>query len=445
MDIDDVMNGSEEGSESSPDVGDQPTQGRPRLYPVSKVTKDLISFLEEGPPPQVQPVRPASVSTVSLTPTTKSAKSGSRLQRMMSKLSLSREDRMLQDSQHVRGVGIMSAPSTLGSNKPSPLPLAVKPIPPPVLSIPPPVPISQPASTQTSPDDDTLSHMARVDRPRKMSVRKAVPAWEETANRGVSAPHIKEAKMTSSPHPAPAKASPAPASTFTRPTEAKDTNGYTHDNPKPPQSDSPAVMPTTDFTPIEARSRSPTENGNGRADQSGLSRPRSSRPSRRSSVNDEQLNSVRRSSGRRTQLSNGTVDRTQAITVTPSLSEALALDMRNLMVHASTADECRLLVDTFLTRAGITLPFAAPVFEPTPSDVEPLEQSLVHHFLGSDPDEPQLQPTSPVPVETVRPSLQTTHEYPQESKDLQQITAAPMDSASAVHAHHVNTAVAVVS
>jgi hypothetical protein len=427
MDIDDVMNGSEEGSESSPDVGDQPTKGRPRLYPVSKVTKDLISFLEEGPPPQVQPVRPASVSTVSLTPTTKSAKSGSRLQRMMSKLSLSREDRMLQDSQRVRGVGVMSAPSTLGSNRPLPLPLAVKPKPPPVLSIPPPVLISQPPSSQTSPDDDIRPHMTRGDRPRKMSVRKAVPAWEESGNQGVSAPHIKDT------HPA-----PAPASTFTRPTEAKDTNGQTHDNPKPTQSDSPAAMPA-DSTPIEARSRSPTD---GRADQPGLSRPRSSRPSRRSSVNDEQLNSVRRSSGRRTQLSNGTVDRAQAITVTPSLSEVLALDMRSLMVHASTADECRLLVDTFLTRAGITLPFAVPVLEPTPSDVEPLEQSLVHHFLGVDPDEPQLRPTSPVPVQ---PSLQTTHEYPQESKDLQQITVAPMDSANAVHTHHVNTAVAVVS
>lgn len=81
--------------------------------------------------------------------------------------------------------------------------------------------------------------MVRGDCSRNMSVRKAVPAWEETGNQGVSAPHIKDTKMTSPPHPAPAKASPAPASTFTRQTEVKDTNGYTHDNPKLPQSDSP--------------------------------------------------------------------------------------------------------------------------------------------------------------------------------------------------------------
>jgi hypothetical protein len=50
MDIGDIMNGSEEGSQSSPDPGDQPTQGYVPLYPVSKFTMDFTSFLEEGPP-----------------------------------------------------------------------------------------------------------------------------------------------------------------------------------------------------------------------------------------------------------------------------------------------------------------------------------------------------------------------------------------------------------
>ena len=463
MDLDDVMNGSEEGSESSPDLGDRTPQGRPRLYPVSKVTRELISFLEEGPPPQIQPVRSATVSAISLTPTTKSGKS-SRLQRMMSKLSLTREDRVLQASQRDRGVSIVSAPST-----PSVLPVrsatappAVKPLPPPILSIPPPVPISPPPSSQTSPVDDARPHKTRDDR-RRMSVRKAVPVLEGTVNQGVPGPvpPIKHAMITPLPHPTPMTSStpatiptqlngrsqspPAPAP------EANDTNGYIHDNHKLPRCDSPAATPVPlDPTAIEARSRSPTprENGNGRAEQphpQGIYRPRSSRQNHRSSVNDEQSNSARRSSGRRSQQLSGTVDRAPPITITPSLSEAVALDMRRLMAQATTADECRLLVDTFLTRAGITLPFT-PVLEPTPSDVEPLERTLVHLFLGADSFESQSPRTSPVPVEVERHSPPATVEYPQESNDLQQSTVPPMDPVSAVHAHPiVSTAVAVIS
>jgi hypothetical protein len=464
MDIDDIMNGSEEGSESSPDPGDQTLQGRARLYPVSKVTREFISFLEQGPPPEIQPVRSATVSSVSLTPTTKSAKGGNRLQRMMSKLSLSKEDRILHDARRGRGIGNLSAPSSLGSisaNNSIPVPLAVKPTPPPIFSNTPPVPLSPSLSSQTSPVDDVRPHLTRADRPRKMSVRKAVPAWEATVDKNAPSPHTKDAKMASSPQSTPS-ISFVPASPSTQPNgqsqsppspapDAKDTNGYIHDSHKSPRSDSPAATPTSpDSATIEAHSRSPTprENGNGRAEQpysQGTNRPRSSRPNHRSSVNDEEFNSARRGSGRRTQLSNGAVDYAPAVTITPSLSEAVALDMRRLMAQATTADECRLLVDTFLTRAGITLPFT-PVLEPTPPDVELLEPTLVHHFLGADSDELQSQHTSPAPVETEQLPPPITLEYPQESNDLQQHGATPMDSASAVHTHHiVNTPVAVIS
>jgi len=55
------FNGSEDGRSSSPDPGDKATQGRTPLYPVSKATRDLISFLEEGPPPEIQPAAAATV------------------------------------------------------------------------------------------------------------------------------------------------------------------------------------------------------------------------------------------------------------------------------------------------------------------------------------------------------------------------------------------------
>jgi hypothetical protein len=456
MDIDAIMNGSEEGSESSPDLGDQVTQGRAPLYPVSKATKDFISFLEEGPPPDIQPSRPAAMSSVSLTPTTKSAKGGSRLQRMISKLNLSKEDRMFNDSPRGRGVGSTSAPSTplvssmrmSTTNYQPPLPAPVKPVPPPILSIAPSIPPSSPPSSQLSPDDDDAkSPISRNDRrPRKMSLRKAVPNWD-TVDQGVPAPPVKDARARPMHTPSPSTASP------TSPLQngqalVKEANGHTHDKPKSSRSDSPVEIPTPAPVVPETPSQSPTprENGNGRAEQplpQGISRFKSSRPNHRSSLNDEQANPARRVSGRQPQLSNH-----QPVTPTPSLPESLALDLRKLMSQATTATECRLLLDTFLTRAGIT-PTFSPVLDTTPSDIEPLERTLVHHFLGSDPDETQISPFQPMKVdEAVQHPPPSASEHPpvQESNDLHQSTTTLMDSENAVHAHHITRAeVAAVS
>lgn len=459
MDIDAIMNGSE-GSESSPDPGDQATQGRALPYPVSKATKDLISFLEEGPPPDVQPTRTATVSTVSLTPTTKSAKSGNRLQRMISKLNLSKDDRMLQDSRG-RRVGTASAPSTplvasvrsLGTNLP-PLPPPAKPVPPPVLSIPPPLPISPPTSSQPSPDDDDArSPASRNDRPtRKMSIRKAVPNWE-TADQGVLAARARDTSVTSSPHTvhtsSPSTASPSLPAQNGQPQsrlpsapapEAKKANGHTHDNHKLPGRDSPVEIPTpASVLEIPSQSPAPRENENGRAEHPlpDPPRPRSSRLNRRS-MNDEKVNSARRLSGRQLQ---------PPVTPTPSLSETLALDLRKLMSQATSAEECRLLLDTILTRAGITTPYS-PVFDTTtPSDIEPLEKALVHHFLGADLDESRSSHSQTMTTEAVQhpPPSASGHPPVEESNNLHQSTTTTTNHGNAVHSHHISTAVAVLS
>jgi hypothetical protein len=453
------MNGSEEGSESSPDRGDQVTQGRAPPYPVSKATKDLISFLEAGPPPDVQPTRTAAVSSVSLTPTTKSAKSGNRLQRMISKLNLSKDDRMVQDS-HGRRVGSASAPQTplvssvrsLGTNLP-PLPPSVKPVPPPVLSIPPTVPLSTPPSSQPSPDDDDArSPASRNDRqPRKMSIRKAVPNWEN-ADQGVRAARTRDTSVTSSPHTAhtasPSITSPTPPTQngqaqsrlpSTPAPEAKKVNGHTHDNHKSPRSDSPVEIPTPAST-LETPSQSPAprEGENGRADHPLPDLPRS-RPSRlnRRSMNDEKVNPARRLSGRLPQ---------PPVTPTPSLSESLALDLRKLMSQATTANECRLLLDTILTRAGISTPYS-PVLDTTTTDIEPLEKTLVHHFLGADPDESRSSHSQLMTTGAVQHPQPSTSEHPpvEESNGLHQSTTTPTNHGNAVHSHHISTAVAVVS
>ncbi|KAI0304149.1 hypothetical protein BC826DRAFT_981762 [Russula brevipes] len=466
MDLDDIMNGSE-GSESSPDPGDRATPGRVRPYPVSKATRDLISFLEEGPPPEVQPARPATISTVSLTPTTKSGKSGSRLQRMISKLNLSKEDRTLQDPQRGRGIGITSAPSTpsattrfFGANLAPPLPPAVKPVPPPVLSIPPSTPISPPPSSQPSPDDEARSSDRRPR--RKMSVRKAVPAWEATTDQSVPTPQITGASRTPSSRSVHVSSSSLPSASPTPPIpneqsqpqspptpapEAKEVNGHTRDSHKSLPSDPPVASPIPLSTGLETPSHSPAlrENENGQTEQlppQGISRLKSSRPNHRSSMNDEQASSTRRSSGRQPKPSSP-----QPIAPTHSLPESLALDMRMLMSQATTADECRLLLDTFLTRAGIPLPFV-PVLDASLSDDEPLERTLVHHFLGEDLDESQPSHVHPVTAKQLPPTPSISeHPQAQDSGDLHQsVTTTPMDSASAVHAHHiVSAAVAVVS
>lgn len=456
MDIDLIMNGSEEGSESSPDAGDQAKQGRARPYPVSNATKDLISFLEAGPPPDVQPTRTATVSTVSLTPTTKSAKSGNRLQRMISKLNLSKDDRMIQDSRG-RRVGTASAPQTplvssvrsLGTNLP-PLPPSVKPVPPPVLSIPPAVPLSLPSSSQPSPDDDddARSPAPRNDRqPRKMSLRKAVPNWD-TANQGV---RTRDTSVTSSPHTvhtsSPSIASPIPPTQNgqahrippTPAPEAKKANGHTHDNHKLPGNDSPVEIPTP-ASVLETPSHSPVprESENGRAEHPlpDLPRHRSSRLNRRS-MNDEKVNPARRPAGPLPQ---------PPVTPTPSLSESLASDLRKLMSQATTADECRLLLDTILTRAGFSTPYS-PVLDTTPTDIEPLEKVLVHHFLGADFDESRSSHSQSTTTEAVQllPPSASGQPPVEESNGLHQSTTTPTNHGNAVHSHHISTAVAVVS
>ncbi|KAF8272472.1 hypothetical protein EI94DRAFT_1783555 [Lactarius quietus] len=440
-DIGDVTNGSGEGDESNPEPGD--AQGRGRLYPVSKAMNELISFLEDGPPPEIQPVRSATESAASLAPTTKSAKSASRLQRMISKFNLTKDDRVLQDASRGRGIGIRSAPSTpisssLRSHNPLPVPIAMMPVPPPIPQL---APISPPSSRTSSAEDDSRSLTSRTDLPRKMSVRKAVPTWESVVDRGLQTPHnggektLPPSPPSSSPpasvsSPSPSQSTPTPAS------EGKDTNGVTHDDNKVLRSETPAATPTTPPAGTGAQE---------------ITHPRSSRRNIRSSSNDEQPYSARRSSGRRPQPPNGAVDNNQPIHPSSSLSEALALDLRRLMSQATTADECRLLVDTFLARVGIVPPSdLSPAVDNTHpnADAERLEQTLVNYFLGADLDGLPFPQTQSVQAEAEMEchSTSSTPKQAQAGDSAHLSTATLIGSAGAVHTHHiVSNAVAVVS
>jgi hypothetical protein len=372
---------------------------------------------------------------------------------------------MSQDTHRGRGVGSMSAPSTplassmrsLDTSNLPPLPPPVKPVPPPILSIPPPAPISPPPSSQPSPDDDARSPITRPDRlPRKLSIRKAVPTWEQAADEAAPAPPTKDVSSPVLPTSSNPLASPTsipnglvqPQSPLALAPEANEANSHTHDKHKSLRSDSLVAIHTPASTGLETPSHSPIsgENGNGLAELPNpqpISRPRSSKADHRLSMNGEQVNPTRRFSGPQPQPPSA-----QLPLPTPSFSESLAMDMRKLMSHATTADECRLLLDTFLTRAGILSP-SSSVMETAPSDVDSLERTLVHHLLGADSDKPQAHPMDPVTTETTEQNpLASVAEHPpvQDCYVLQQGTTTPMDSASAMHTHHfVSATVAVAS
>jgi hypothetical protein len=105
------------------------------------------------------------------------------------------------------------------------------------------------------------------------------------------------------------------------------------------------------------------------------------------------------------------------------------------MSQATTADECRLLVDTFLTRVGIVVPPDLPsAFDSSPSDAEPLERTLVNYFLGADLDGSQFPHTQAVQAEV---ECHSTPKQAQEGDDAHLSTATPMNSENAVHTHHI--------
>ena len=122
------------------------------------------------------------------------------------------------------------------------------------------------------------------------------------------------------------------------------------------------------------------------------------------------------------------------------------------MSQATTADECRLLVDTFLTRVGIApLPDISPAVDSTPdADAERLEQTLVNYFLGADLDGSKVPQAQSVQVQAeVEVECQTKSsplQQAQEGADAHLSTATHIDSVHAMHTHHiVSKAVAVVS
>ncbi|KAI0065950.1 hypothetical protein BV25DRAFT_1619008 [Artomyces pyxidatus] len=501
MDLDDIMNGSDGESEIVPSSLAPSTPTRRTPYAVSNSARDLINFLEEGPPPDPMSQRTATWSTVSLTPTTKSLKSGNRLQRMMSKLSLTGDkpdQRKLQQSQgHDPRTSpqYASAPSTpsLGSslrltdsNYSIPMPIAVKPVPP---RIPVVAPISPPSSpSRASPTDDGFAappsnRDTERERIRKMSVsRKAVPNWDAAAAAAAAAaqhplpPPPAEARMTPSPRPSlvpsygsahgPPPSNPPTTALPPRPGSA----------PRPSPSPSP-VPPPSSVSPVSPQYTVPpglngqpnsrdrgAVNGHDKLEVNGRT-TESPSPSRLegsvSPAPSGEIRAANRENGYsstdfvpkpvhrpRASRSRPPSDASSAPgrgskrsqpppglspPPPPSIPEDLALEMRRAMAKATNADECRLLVDMYLAKAGIAPPSPSLPDEGDDSSASshdllgapPLEHSLVEMFLGDD-DAPFAPVPAPAPEEGERSYPYT----PEQSEDdiVRGLPTPPVDT-----------------
>ena len=304
--------------------------------PVSAGARDLMDFLAKGPPEDFRP--PPS-------PFLETPKKSGRLQRMISKLTLKEKDKDSDSkgARHNNG----SADSISKSSRSAPSvptsPLYTKPIPPRIA----PAPISPPSSSASSIAEQDPTPAPIPSRARKSSsVRKAVPA--------LSMPELPVPAGTTAP-----ETSSAPASRpVSRPVSKPST---------PVRNSHIAQAPITHETSVPGGQERPVV------------------PAIVAPVSPPARNSSK----------NATIDITKTPETTSSQDIAgHARDMHRTMVHATNADECRLLLDMFLIRSGLHLDISNPqqeypsppsdMHQPLPFAVQSeLENSLVELFLGS--------------------------------------------------------------
>ncbi|KAH9939258.1 uncharacterized protein BXZ73DRAFT_44012 [Epithele typhae] len=448
MDLDDIMAGSDgEGDvgESKPSRG--PTTSSSPISPrkpsggphISRAAQDLIAFLDAGPPEEPSYNSTANASVISFE--SSKGRSG-RLQRMMSKLTIGGS----KEGLHSAYEEAPKTPRSL-SRKPSKANMATSPPPsyklnskrsipnvagsatmypnviiatppprPPSHSVsssssglPPPLSVSnsQTSSAVSTDEGSTLSQSSSLTR---RGTRKAVPTFSEDgvvspsgSDSGEGSRHMANGRRAAriiddSPSVAPEATSPVPASRRPAPL-----NGF------------PVKVDTSDVVRTQAACATSPSSAVDRKSIHGHSKAESGYASR--------------------STSRSPVTPSEKLPPPPPLPPTLTVtdaeDMRALLARATTADECRLVVDLFLARNGFPfreLPSTAPV-EATIAqtedalvlaarDADDIERGLVALFLGggghvdksdapSSPQEPQPAVSSavaPIVASTVTPA-----------------------------------------
>lgn len=352
MNLDDIMGGSDdEKSGSRP-----PSSFRaPKPPRISRNARDLIDFLDQGPPTDFEPPPPQPQSM-------SSPKSAGRFQRMMSRLTgSSSNEKLREDGAKLKKTPVTNTAFNATSGTTNPPQTLIKRGSSVVVATPP--PRLQSMTQQVTPPDSppTINQDSSRQVQRRTSVRKKVPPLD---------PELET--------PGPGPQSPIPRTVSTDlPRPSGLTNGNVQSNgvneahkPASPPSSSPEPEPPTRASSdtvasdvkIVLRRPAPTPQKNISVEVAApASLPVTIRPP---SAPSQDIGS--------------------------SLNAAHAQSLRQLMSMATTADECRVLVDMFLARVGFPIdrstdvdPYPSPISSADPSDID-LEGSVIETLLGGD-------------------------------------------------------------
>ncbi|GLB34110.1 hypothetical protein LshimejAT787_0109940 [Lyophyllum shimeji] len=358
MDLDDIMAGSDDEDIPVPKTPSKTsTPQRIGQHAVSASTRDLMDFLAQGPPPDVAEPTPDFNTSASYNGSSENGKSKGtgRLQRMISKLSLSNAERSREDSQKLKSPQSVARPTIPAKPSLNGLSsLANRPIPPR-----PPRPISPPPSSHASSDeqhrDGSRSRSASV----SQSSRR--PSYLEAQH-----------------------AEPVPVL--------------------------PAHRDYSETVPPNRREPSSHANGHGQTQRNGVVEnmspvsgpPRTFSPQSRADSYPSSAEVEKPKHQSRSHVTSPTspVRKPPPVYADSSsklhLSSTDAKDMHRLFARATTADECRLIFDMFLAKSGIPVKATncdAPYPSPSPSVVAreqtaaveaALEHTLVELLLGAD-------------------------------------------------------------
>lgn len=354
-DPDETMNGlDDERSESrTPSSFKSPRPAR-----ISKNARDLIDFLDQGPPVDFTPPFPPQSQAAS------SPKSTGRFQRIMSRLTgSSSSEKLREEGMKLKKNLVTNTSFNAANGVINPPQTPIKRAPTVVVSTPP--PRLQSTTQQVTPPNSPPTLNQDSSRPvqRRTSVRKKVPPLD---------PELE----TSRPGPQP-PISRTMSNELLRPSPLTNGNGQPNGVNEAHKLGSPPPEP-------ESRSR-PSADTIASDDRIMFQRPA---PTPATKITVEVVTPV-------------PVPASLPITIQPpsppsqgvelSLNATHAQNLRQLISMATTADECRVLVDMFLARVGFPIdrstdvdPYPSPISSADPSDID-LESSVIETLLGGGP------------------------------------------------------------
>ncbi|KAG1752482.1 uncharacterized protein EDB91DRAFT_519340 [Suillus paluster] len=351
LDLDDVMGGSDDEEEPEPEKPESPPCYNPHRG-LSASARELIEFLAEGPPEPPATSPPANSGSL-LTP-----KKTGRLQRMISKITLNGTEKVRSDNESGKSSPWRAdAPAPLLPNKSltNISSLANRPVPPRY-------PIDLPSAT-SSESRSSADNVLSDHRARKQSLqRKPVPPIDPKAC-----------------------FSDSPVATLAPGMGIADIG-----SPVPPVSVNFAV-PITSKRVFEHDTDN--KRGSGETASSGVVRVET--PALSTSESKVPSVQIPERSSSKVVLSH-LAKRTQSrpTTSSPSIPPSVidhAHDMRQTLVHATSAAECRLLIDIFLTRAGLVADsselqalVSAPLTPASAAKESHMENAIVELLLGGD-------------------------------------------------------------